>query len=244
MENQELLNKIRKQLDLPEKMDPVEIVKENFFNWYFHSGMIDNLQYMGIKILKCPFDMWNYQDIIYTLNPDVVIETGTFMGASALFLADVMERIKHGKVITIDIIKRSFPQHPRITYLTGSSVDEDIITKVKGLIQPTDKVMVIMDSDHRFEHVTKELEIYGPMTSMGQYCIVEDTFIFNGNTGEFPRLAVNKFLEKNSDFVIDTSMHRFGITLNPCGYLYKKPNNFRIITQDFENRGKNIKSCE
>src|SRR5439155_7626179 len=76
---------------------------------------------------KCPLDLWVYHDILAEVRPDIVIETGTFLGGSALFMASCMDTLGHGRVITIDIEDHpERPSHPRITYLVGSSTDSAV----------------------------------------------------------------------------------------------------------------------
>src|ERR1700677_3924698 len=108
--------------------------------------------------------------------PDVVIETGTWHGGSALFLAMVCDAIGHGRVITIDVDPGDpLPEHDRITYLRGSSTDPDMLTRVRELTGQATSVMVILDSDHDREHVLAELNAYGDIVTVGGYLIVEDT---------------------------------------------------------------------
>jgi len=106
------------------------------------------------------------------------------------------------KVITIDIEEREGkPNHKRITYIIGSSISEETVEKVKKLVKEGEKVLVILDSDHRKEHVLKELRIYSKFVTKGSYIIVEDTNI-NGNPvfpeyGPGPMEAVKEFLREN-----------------------------------------------
>ena len=202
-----------------------DVTREKFFQLYFKSSAINNLTWMGVKLLKCPFDLWNYHEIIFEKTPNVIIECGTYNGGSALYMAHLFDLMGSGRVITVDIESKVHPQHPRITYVHGSSTDPEIVAKVKAMIKPEEKVMVILDSDHTTTHVTNELNAYADMVSNDQYLIVEDTFIFNSETGESPRIAVENFFKdpkRDKEFVIDLARHKFQITLNPYGYLYKK----------------------
>jgi cephalosporin hydroxylase len=83
-----------------------------------------NLSWFGHQVLKCPLDVWLYQELLVRTRPDIVVETGTWCGGSALYMAMILEQIGHGRVITIDIDpKPDRPDHPKISYLTGSSTD-------------------------------------------------------------------------------------------------------------------------
>ena len=205
-------------------------ITEHFHTLYYDSHLLGktwaNTSWLGNRILKCPLDTWIYQEIIYAIKPDIIIECGTYYGGSALFLASICDLVNNGKVITIDIEDRGDkPQHKRIKYLLGSSTSEDIIDHVKKLISDKDKVLVILDSDHHKEHVINELRIYSKLVTKGSYIIVEDTNI-NGHPvvpyfGPGPMEAVKEFLKDNKDFYIDKTKEKFLLTFNPNGYLKK-----------------------
>ncbi len=117
------------------------------------------------------------------------------------------------------------PQHPRITYLVGSSTSPEILEQVKGMIPPSDRVMVILDSDHGRDHVLRELELYSDLVSPGSYMIVEDTNV-NGHPvltshGPGPTEALEEYLRRDRRFVVDRSREKFFFTFNPGGYLRK-----------------------
>jgi cephalosporin hydroxylase len=179
--------------------------------------------WMGVRVLKCPLDMWVYQEILHETRPDVLIETGTHLGGSALFFAHMFDLIGKGRVITIDIGDVKRPVHPDITYLTGSSTDAATLRKVQDAIEPGERVMVVLDSDHSEQHVLRELEVYSPLVSVGCYLVVEDTNV-NGHParegfGPGPYEAVDKFLAGRSDFVRDPAREKFMLTFNPDGWL-------------------------
>ena len=111
----------------------------------------DNTYWFGIHAIKCPLDLWVYQELIYKTKPDFIIETGTNEGGSALFLANICELLNHGEIITVDIASvKDKPKHKRINYLQGNSVSTDTINQIKNILdKKTDrKVMVILDDDH------------------------------------------------------------------------------------------------
>lgn len=202
------------------------IITDQFHIQYYnsHQQTWANTKWLGIPAQKCPFDLWTYQEILYELRPDIIIECGTAEGGSTLFLASICDLINHGSVITIDVLPpEGKPAHNRVTYLHGSSVSVEIVEKVKSMIGSSDKVMVILDSDHSKQHVLCEIETYGPLVSLNHYLIVEDTNI-NGNPvlpsfGAGPMEAVKEYLNKNSDFVSDRDRENHYLTFNPNGYL-------------------------
>jgi cephalosporin hydroxylase len=186
------------------------------------------VRWLGTDALKCPLDLWVYQEILHELRPDLVIETGTNRGGSALFLASVMDLIGSGEVVSIDIAELpGRPSHPRIGYLRGSSTSPGIVEQVRSRAARARKVMVILDSDHRAAHVREELRLYAPMVTPGQYLIVEDTNL-NGHPvfpgfGPGPMEAVQEFLRQEGTFVPDRSRERFLFSFNPGGYLRRTP---------------------
>jgi cephalosporin hydroxylase len=178
----------------------------------------------GVQILKCPLDLWIYQEIIHDIKPDIIIEAGTNLGGSALFFAEV----SGARVITIDIeYREGRPQHPRIRYIFGSSVDESVLREVRKEVEVSNTVMVVLDSDHTKDHVLKELEIYQHFVTPGSYMVLEDTNL-NGhpvleNFGPGPMEALEEFMLGNQAFESDKSREKFILTFNPRGYLKKKP---------------------
>jgi cephalosporin hydroxylase len=182
-----------------------------------------NLNWFGYETLKCPLDLWIYQELLVATRPDIVIETGTWFGGSALYIAMVLEQIGDGQVVTIDVeSKPNRPEHRRIKYLTGSSTDRTAIAEVTRLAGGK-RAMVILDSDHRASFVYDELIAYSPLVQVGDYIIVEDTNV-NGHPtrpdfGPGPTEALDKFFAENDEFVIDRRCERFLMTLNPGGYL-------------------------
>lgn len=184
-----------------------------------------NLSWLGYELVKTPQDLWIYQELLVRTRPDVIVETGTYKGGSALFLAMVLDHIGHGRVITIDIQPwPGRPEHPRITYVTGSSTDPDVVAEVRRTAQG--RVMVILDSEHRDDHVYAELVAYSPLVRDGDYLIVEDTNV-NGHPtradfGPGPMEALEKFLAGTDEFVIDAQCERFMLTMQPRGFLRRR----------------------
>jgi cephalosporin hydroxylase len=183
-----------------------------------------NTYWRGVQVLKCPLDLWVYQEILHEVRPDVVVEAGTKHGGSAYYLASICDLLDHGEVVTIDINPLpDRPDHPRITYLSGSSTDPEILAKVDERIADGSRVIVVLDSDHSREHVLAELDAWHSRVSVGSYLIVEDTNI-NGHPvtqhmGPGPWEAVSEWLPGHPGFSRDASREKFFLTFNPRGYL-------------------------
>lgn len=210
-------------------------VVEQFHKLYYDANLFGKTwretYWMGAHVAKCPFDLWLYQEIIFSKRPDVIVECGTLHGGSAGYMASLCDLVGSGRIVTVDVRERSGrPVHDRITYLTGSSTDEEMVERIRQEIRSDDRVMVILDSDHRRDHVLAELRIYKDVVTPGQYLIVEDTNL-NGHPvapefGPGPMEALEAFLEENDEFLQDREMgEKFYLTFNPGGYLLKRPSN-------------------
>ena len=181
-------------------------------------------EWLGPRAFKNPLDMWVYQELLHRVQPDLIVESGTGPGGSAHFLAGVCEEIGRGRIITIDvsIAYKHRVEHPRITYIHGSSVSDQALETV-GLAADAERVMVLLDSDHSRDHVLAELRAYAPLVTPGSYLVVEDTNI-NGHPvapdfGPGPAEALEEFLRGESGFVVDRECEKFQLTFNPRGYL-------------------------
>jgi cephalosporin hydroxylase len=179
--------------------------------------------WLGAQALKNPLDLWVYQEIIFAQRPELIVETGTYRGGSAFYLASICDLVGAGEVVSIDVVplREDYPAHPRITYLGGrSSTDPDVVAQVRGRAQGK-RVLVVLDSDHSQAHVEAELAVYAPLVQVGGYVIVEDS-----NIGQIrkdllpgPLQAIEAFLAGTDEFEIDRAREKFLITQNPSGYL-------------------------
>ena len=203
-----------------------DVIRDQFHRLYYHVSKRTwkDTWYRGVRTYKCPTDMWIYMELIDELEPGLVIETGTYRGGSALYIADRLETIGAGNVVTVDVNEPpNPPQHPRLTYLTGSSTDPEIVEKIAGMIPEGSPVLVILDSDHSRDHVAAELEAYAPLVPVGSYLIVEDTNV-NGHPaapdfGPGPMEAMWDFMATDPGFEVDAQCERYFLTQNPSGYL-------------------------
>lgn len=221
-------NLIHRRINISPKTE-TEIVNSFhrlYYNSYHFGKVWSDMRWLGKRVRKCPLDCWVYQEILFDVRPDVVIECGTSQGGSALFLASICDLLNNGRVITIDVLEQpDLPKHSRIKYLLGSSVDPNIVNTVKEHINPGERVLVVLDSLHTCQHVLQEMNMYGPMVTKGSYMIVEDSNR-NGHpiepeTGPGPMEAIYEFFKNNKEFEIDKSREKFILTWNPNGYLKK-----------------------
>ena len=183
--------------------------------------------WMGRPIIQLPEDMIRLQEVIYTLKPDVIIETGIAHGGSLIFYASIFEAMGKGRVIGVDIEIRphnraaieSHEMVKRIEMFEGSSIDPDIVGKVRSALRPEDEtVLVILDSNHLKDHVAAELAAYSPMVTKGSWIVACDGIM--GQVVGAPRTApdwtwnnpteaAKAFVAENPDFVLEEPAWRF-----------------------------------
>jgi cephalosporin hydroxylase len=182
-------------------------------------------KWLGVTCRKCPFDLFVYQELILELRPDLIIECGTAEGGSAVFLASICELAEHGKVVSIDLQPPGLPC-PRVTYCRGDTLSKDVLASLAGLVADKTSVLVILDDDHRRDHVLEEMRIYGGFVTPGSYLIVEDSNINNHPVypefGPGPMEAIDLFLRETSKFEVDRSREKFLVSFNPRGFLRKR----------------------
>lgn len=208
-----------------------EMPGADYFRWFYDTGVWKSMHYRGVRILKVPSDLWNYQEIFVEHRIEWVIETGTRHGGSALFFADLllMNRMP-GRVITIDLDCDSnvIAHHPQIDFLLGDSGSQEVAAELRRRVpEKRGALFMILDSDHSRRHVLRELNTLVPLLQKGDYLLVEDTCV-NGHPvrpefGPGPYEALQEYLERHPhEFLSDTAREtKFGFTAAPGGYLIK-----------------------
>ena len=204
-----------------------------------HHKYTYNFSWLGRPVIQFPQDLLAVQEIIWQTRPDLIIETGIAHGGSLLFWASILQLIDAGgRVLGVDVDirphnRRAIVEHPlahRVTMIEGSSLDGDVLARVRSIADQHERVMVVLDSDHRHDHVLGELKAYGPLVSPGCYLVVFDTIIEDlpagflndprWDKGNNPHTAVHEFLDTNDRFEIDRTIPaKLMITTAPHGYL-------------------------
>ncbi|MFR0674511.1 cephalosporin hydroxylase family protein [Enterobacterales bacterium AW_CKDN230030176-1A_HGKHYDSX7] len=196
-----------------------------------------HFSWMGRPIIQLPQDMIAMQELVWRIQPDLIIECGVAHGGSIIYYASLLQLLGHGEVLGIDVDIRahnrqaieSHPMAHRITLFEGSSIDLDMVERVRAHAQGK-RVMVVLDSNHTHAHVLEELRHYAPLVSVDSYCVVMDTVVEDmpadafpdrpWGHGDNPKTAVWAFLEENRDFQIDqTVQDKLLLTVASDGYL-------------------------
>jgi cephalosporin hydroxylase len=189
---------------------------EAYLRWFYDTQVWKDMTWHGVRTLKFPADIWNYQEIIFERRIEHVVETGTRHGGSALFFAETLAaRGCEGLVVTIDIdgSSRQVKAHERIRFLIGGSANAQFVAQALSL-----------DSDHRHPHVLAELRVWVPHLRKGDYLIVEDTVV-NGHPvradhGPGPWEAVTDYLAEAPGVLVPDVVRekKFGTTFAARGY--------------------------
>jgi cephalosporin hydroxylase len=198
-----------------------------------------HFSWLGRPIIQYPQDIVATQEILWAVQPDVVIETGIAHGGSLILSASILELMRgDGIVIGIDIDIRphnraAIEAHPlfdRIRLVEGSSTDPEVVARVREICAGRTRAVVLLDSMHTHEHVLEELELYSPFVCAGSYLVVYDTVIEQmpadafpdrpWGPGNNPMTAVREFLAHNDRFAIDEELEqKLQITVAPSGFL-------------------------
>lgn len=182
--------------------------------------------WMGRPVIQLPEDMLRMQEVIFALKPDVIIETGVAHGGSLIFFSSLCKAMDKGHIIGIDIEirpqnRQAIEAHPlsdRITLIEGSSTSSDVVAAVKALVHPGEKVLVILDSNHSYAHVSDELECYGDLVTPGSYIVATDGIMWDladvprGSpewATDNPTFAARDFAAKRAEFVIEQPVWAF-----------------------------------
>jgi cephalosporin hydroxylase len=217
--------------------------------WISHPGLHQysyNFSWLGRPIIQYPQDIVAMQELIFTVQPDLIIETGIAHGGSLILYASLLELNamcggqQNFSVLGIDIDIRAHNReaieaHPifqrgHITMLEGSSIDADMVAKVHKFAAPYKRIMVLLDSNHTHEHVFSELTAYAPLVSVDSYCVVFDTVIENmaadaypdrpWGKGNNPMTAAGAYLASHPEYVCDEMMDsKLLISVAPKGFL-------------------------
>ena len=159
-----------------------------------------NFSWLGRPIIQYPQDIIAMQELIWSIQPDLIIETGIAHGGSLIFSASMLELNaacggpQDAEVLGVDVDIRAHnrsaiethPMFKRISMIQGSSIAPEIVEQVQTKAEGKRRVLVYLDSNHTHEHVLAELKAFAPLTSVGSYCVVFDTVIEDMPAEMFP----------------------------------------------------------
>ncbi len=202
-----------------------------------------SFSWFGRPIIQLPEDMVRMQELVYSVKPDVIVETGIAHGGSAIFYASQLKAMGKGRVVAVDIEIRkhnrtAIEQHELfdlITLIEGDSTADAVVAQVGAQIKPGEKVLLVLDSNHTKEHVLKELNAYSKFVSVDSYIVAFDGIMEQvvgaprtdaSWTWNNPKQAVQEFVNQNPNFVIEEPQFPFNegfvkerVTYAPMGII-------------------------
>ena len=187
--------------------------------------------WLGVPLVKTPADILVLQQIIVETRPELIVETGVYVGGSAALFASLQEALGiDGKVIAVDVdlsfVHQRVRDNPRIELLEGSSTDPGIVSHIRAAAKGR-RTMVDLDADHRAHHVLEELRTYADLVTPNCYLIVEDSWFGGRPVREDavpgPSEALDAWLAEDPPFESDRWRERYLLTQNPRGYLRRVP---------------------
>jgi cephalosporin hydroxylase len=202
-----------------------------------------NFSWLGRPIIQYPQEIVAMQELLWRVQPELIVETGIAHGGSLIFSASMLELVAacggpaDARVLGIDIDIRphnraaieAHPMFRRISMIEGSSIAPEVTAQVRAAAAGK-RVLVCLDSNHTHSHVLAELEAYAPLIAVGSYCVVFDTVVEDlpagvhtdrpWGPGDNPKTAVHAYLRGHPEFEIDKRIdHQLLISVAPHGYL-------------------------
>ncbi|MEA2450021.1 MAG: hypothetical protein QOG63_1953 [Thermoleophilaceae bacterium] len=202
-----------------------------------------SFSWLGRPVIQLPEDLVRVQEVIASVSPDVIVETGVAHGGSLVFYATLCKALDRGRVVGVDVEirphnRRAIEEHPLfglITLIEGDSVAPTTVARVADLVRPGETVMVLLDARHSRDHVLAELRAYGGLVSPGSYIVAADGIMerligaprsepdWDWNN---PLAAIDEFLREDDRFVAEEPAFAFNeglvterITYWPRGFL-------------------------
>ncbi len=195
------------------------VVKDLWLKVGWNQKYVYTFTWLGIPIIQLPDDLMRYQEVVFELKPDVIVETGIAHGGSLVYSASLCHLLGKGRVVGIDIEVRphnrarldTHPLKSLITIIEGASTEPGVVARAASLIGPAETVLVVLDSNHDYAYVMEELLAYSPLVTPGSYIVATDGIMRElsdaprGQAGwvrNNPAHAAENFAAQNPAFVI------------------------------------------
>jgi cephalosporin hydroxylase len=203
-----------------------KILSELWLRSGWDTKYVYSFTWMGRPIIQLPEDVLRIQEVIYRVKPDVLIETGIAHGGSLVFYASLFKAMDKGRVIGVDVEIRphnrkaieAHEMNDRISMIEGSSIDEDIVGRVRTNLKSKERGLVVLDSKHTRAHVLAELRAYSEFVAKDSYIVACDG-IMQEVAGaprtspewvtDNPQSAVRDFLTERNDFMLEDPVFPF-----------------------------------
>ncbi|MBI2818036.1 MAG: class I SAM-dependent methyltransferase [Acidobacteria bacterium] len=203
----------------------------------WNSSLWKKVHWLGVPVQQWPTDLMLMQELIATVRPNCIVETGLYLGGTAVFYASILRLLGiDGRVISIEIQinptarknieASSFAD--RIHLIEGDSKSEAVHERLRALLGCEQDILICLDSDHSYAHTLGELRAFSRYVPIGGYMVLFDTICQelagtpNGQrswTHDSPMTALEEFLAENRNFQTDPAWEKFMVTFAPRGFL-------------------------
>lgn len=187
-------------------------------------------EWLGVPVIRLPDDICVLQELVWSLRPEAIIETGVARGGSMLMNAS-FQRLTGltPRVLGIDVqilphTRTALADHPMsegIELVEADSTSLDAQEAARSFLGEARNALLVLDSNHTHDHVLDELRALAPLLPGNAYVAVADTLIEEFPQGHYvnrpwdrgnnPLTAVRAFLSENSDFELAEEWARRGL---------------------------------
>jgi cephalosporin hydroxylase len=213
--------------------------------WLDRAAQHTKDSYAGIPLSKFPEDLRVYEHLLWADRPNVVIELGTYCGASALWFRDRLRTlagyglISGSRVISIDLDTDRARAHldgadpsweESIVLLGGDVCDPRLPRRVAELLPSEARCFVVEDSAHLYDTTLAALGGFAPFVAPGGFMVVEDGCVDVESMrledgwprGVLPALAEWLARPEGRGFVVRRDLELYGVTCHPGGLLQRR----------------------
>jgi len=159
-------------------------------------GVSGCMRWKAVPLFKTVYDLNIYTMTLWNLRPKTIIELGSGIGGSAIWLADTMKVCDiQGNVYSVDL-QKSVLEHDSETFVQGNCLE---IGKVfeDEFLAAADHPWLLIEDAH--VNVYGVLCFFHPYIARGDYVVVEDSM----NPGKLE--AISRFMTEYPDlYKVDT----------------------------------------
>jgi cephalosporin hydroxylase len=136
------------------------------------------LTYKGLIILKPPFDLMLYSNLIWELQPRTILEFGALQGGSSLWFADQLDSLcPEGEVHSFELLTQCIHSrarmHPRLHFHEADLFD--LRTLDRALFEKLPHPWLVVDDAHaNFKEI---VDFVGRFLQCGDYYVWEDVLL-------------------------------------------------------------------
>mmetsp|Transcript_94553 Transcript_94553/g.216290 ORF Transcript_94553/g.216290 Transcript_94553/m.216290 type:complete len:381 (-) Transcript_94553:81-1223(-) len=213
--------------------------------------LFSRTSWYGVATQQDPSDAFALQDVLWRVQPDLVIEIGTNTGGGAIFYASIVREYNpDGMVLTIDpkdpnvdwagqgmgsgacphcrSVRCTNIWHSKnIKFIQGFSSESKVLTQVEQVAKQFKRVLVMHDGSHWYNDVLTDLMSYDRFITVGSYMIVQDTKMtrmYSKTFGNgYPLQSARDFVagQGKGRYVIDKQFEYLLYSQHHDGYLRK-----------------------